>query len=49
MPWKYRHIKDSEKKLIEYKPCFREPSPVLYCIQTKAKLTPLEKRNKFVA
>lgn len=29
MPRKYRHIKDSEKKLIEYKPCFREPSPVL--------------------
>ena len=33
MPRKYGHIKDYEKKLIEY----------------KTKLTPLEKRNQFVA
>lgn len=28
MPWKYRHIKDDEKKLIEYKTGNR---PLFYC------------------
>lgn len=41
MPRKYRHIKDDEKELIEYKPCFREPSPVLPCFAENLILLPI--------
>lgn len=35
MPWKYRHIKDDEKKLIEYKTGNRPLFYVLYPVLLK--------------